>query len=66
LVTESEFIAEFLTNCDRKIYQEIRERIINLRAENELKPFDIECPECAHKHQQTLTLDQAAFFGVAS
>lgn len=66
LVTETEFIAEFLTNCDRKIYQEIRDRIIKLRTDSELKPFDIECPECGHKHQQTLTLDQAAFFGVAS
>jgi hypothetical protein len=66
LVTETEFIAEFLTNCDRKIYQEIRDRVIKLRSETEVKPFDIECPECGHKHQQTLTLDQAAFFGVAS
>lgn len=66
LVTETEYIAEFLANCDRKIYQEIRDRIIKLRTDSELKPFDIECPECGHKHQQTLTLDQAAFFGVAS
>lgn len=66
LVTETEFISEFLTNCDRKIYQEIRDRIIKLRTDSELKPFDITCPECDHKFQQTLTLDQAAFFGVAS
>jgi len=66
LVTETEFIAEFLNNCDRKIYQDIRDRVIKLRTDTELKPFDIECPECGHKHQQTLTLDQAAFFGVAS
>lgn len=66
LVTETEFISEFLTNCDRKIYQEIRDRIIKLRTDSELKPFDITCPNCGHKHQQTLTLDQAAFFGVAS
>lgn len=66
LVTETEFISEFLTNCDRKIYQEIRDRIIKLRTDSEIKPFDIACPSCGHKHQQTLTLDQAAFFGVAS
>lgn len=66
LVTETEFIAEFLTNCDRKIYQEIRDRIIKLRNDSELKPFDISCPNCQHKFQQTLTLDQAAFFGAAS
>lgn len=66
LVTETEFISEFLTNCDRKIYQEIRDRVIKLRTDTEVKPFSIECPNCGHKHQQTLTLDQAAFFGVAS
>lgn len=66
LVTETEFISEFLTNCDRKIYQEIRDRIIKLRTDSELKPFKITCPECDHKFEQTLTLDQAAFFGVAS
>ena len=66
LVTETEFISEFLSNCDRKIYQEIRDRIIKLRTDSELKPFDIACPECDHKYQQTLTLDQAAFFVGAS
>ncbi len=66
LVTEIEFISEFLTNCDRKIYQEIRDRVLKIRTDTELKPFDIKCPECGHAHQQVLTLDQAAFFGVAS
>lgn len=66
LVTEIDFIRDFLVNCDRKLYQEIRDRVIELRNSNELKPFEVVCPECSHKHQQTLTLDQAAFFGVAS
>lgn len=66
LVTETEFIGEFLANCDRKIYQEIRDRVVKMRTDTELKPFDIKCPNCGHTHQQSLTLDQAAFFGVAS
>jgi DNA-directed RNA polymerase subunit RPC12/RpoP len=66
LVTEIEFIRDFLVNCDRKLYQEIRDRVIELRNSSELKPFEIACPNCGHKHQQALTLDQAAFFGVAS
>jgi len=66
LVTETEFIGEFLANCDRKIYQEIRDRVVKMRTDTELKPFDIKCPNCGHIHQQVLTLDQAAFFGVAS
>ena len=66
LVTEIDFIRDFLVNCDRKLYQEIRDRVIELRNSADLKPFEVECPNCGHKHQQTLTLDQAAFFGVAS
>jgi len=66
LVTEIEFIRDFLVNCDRKLYQEIRDRVIELRNSSELKPFEVVCPNCSHKHEQTLTLDQAAFFGVAS
>jgi len=66
LVTEIDFIRDFLVNCDRKLYQEIRDRVIELRNSSELKPFEVVCPNCSHKHEQTLTLDQAAFFGVAS
>lgn len=66
LVTDTEHIYEFLLNCDRKFYQEIRDHMIELRSSTDIQPFDIECPECNHKWQQSLTLDQAAFFGVAS
>jgi hypothetical protein len=66
LVTEIEFIRDFLINCDRKLYQEIRDRVIELRTSADVKPFDIKCPNCGHGHKQELTLDQAAFFGVAS
>ena len=66
LVTEVEYIRDFLANCDRKLYQEIRDRVIELRNASDLKPFAITCPNCSHKYEQTLTLDQAAFFGVAS
>lgn len=66
IVTEPEFIDEFLTNCDRRLYNEIRDTIIKLRGETEIKPFDIQCPNCGHKWQQELSLDQAAFFVGAS
>jgi hypothetical protein len=66
LVTEIDFIRDFLVNCDRKLYTEIRDRVIELRNSSDVKPFEVECHNCSHKHEQTLTLDQAAFFGVAS
>lgn len=66
LVTETEFIRDFLVNCDRKLYQEIRDRVIELRNSADIKPFKIQCGNCTNEYEQTLTLDQAAFFGVAS
>lgn len=66
LVTEPEFIQEFLVNCDRKLYTQIRDHIIELRQQGEIDNIEVACPNCSHKWPQTLTLDQAAFFGVAS
>jgi hypothetical protein len=66
LVTEPEFIHEFLVNCDRKFFTEIRDHIIELRQQSEIESIGVTCSHCDHKWNQTITLDQAAFFGVAS
>lgn len=66
LVTEPEFIHEFLTNCDRKLYSQIKDHIINLRESSELKPLTIKCNECNHEYLQQISLDQATFFVDAS
>jgi hypothetical protein len=66
LVTEPEFIHEFLTNCDRKLYSQIKDHIIDLRESSEIKPLTIKCSECNHEYRQPISLDQAAFFVAAS
>jgi len=66
LVTEPEFIQEFLVNCDRKFFTEIRDHIIDLRQKSEIESINVTCSHCNHKWPQNLTLDQAAFFGDAS
>jgi hypothetical protein len=66
LVTEPEYIQEFLTNCDSKIYNQIRDRIIALRQDSELKPLHIQCNNCQHEYKQELSLDQTSFFVPAS
>jgi T4 bacteriophage base plate protein len=66
LVTEPGFIHEFLTNCDRKLYSQIKDHIINLREASELKPLQIKCNECGHEYLQQISLDQATFFVDAS
>jgi hypothetical protein len=66
IVSEQEYIQEFLVNCDRKLFTIIRDHVINLRQISDLKPLDIKCGNCSHEYQQTVTLDMTSFFGPAS
>ena len=66
LVTDPVFITEFLQNCDRVLFNQIRDRIINEKLKSELKPVKLKCNHCSHEYQQNLTLDMASFFDPAS
>lgn len=66
LVTEPEFVEEFLNNCDRKLYNEIKDHVIGLRQQGEIPPMKITCQECSTPYEQGITMDQTNFFGTAS
>ena len=66
LVTEPEYIEELLNNCDRNLFNQIRDYIIEIKTQGEMRPFQLECLECHHQYDQMITLDLANFFGVAS
>jgi hypothetical protein len=66
IVTEQKYIEEFVTNCDRIMFNNIRDYVIKLRESSELKPLDITCPSCSHQYQQMFTMDMANFFVAAS
>jgi hypothetical protein len=66
LVNEPEYIEEFLKNCDRGLFNQIRDHIINLKTESEIKPVHIKCAHCGHEYDQQLTLDMTSFFAAAS
>jgi transcriptional regulator NrdR family protein len=66
LVTEPEYIADFLKNCDRVLFNRIRDYIVDLKAEAEIQPLKLRCPECKHEYTQLVTMDMASFFGSAS
>jgi hypothetical protein len=65
-VTDTDHIEEFLSNCDRTVFNIVREQVIALRQANELKPLSLECTECGTKYDQQLSLDMANFFVPAS
>ena len=66
LVSESQFIEDFLMNCDRQLYGEIRDHAIKIRKYDEFKPIKMKCSNCEHEYEQNFTLDTANFFGNAS
>jgi hypothetical protein len=66
LVTEPEYIHEFINNCDRSLFNTLKDHIIGLREGSEIEPINMECPECHHKYRQQLTMDQTSFFADAS
>lgn len=65
-VNQRQFIEEWLQNCDRKLFQKIREWIIGRKKQAELKPLGLKCPKCSHQYEQLFTLDMASFFDPAS
>lgn len=66
IVTEQDLIEEFLNNCDRTLFNTVRDYVIKLREDSELKPLNITCPSCQHEYKQAFTLDMANFFAPAS
>jgi hypothetical protein len=65
-VTEPEYIYEFLKNCDRAVFNRLRDHAIELRQHSEVQPVAIKCNNCSHEYQQPFTLDMSSFFADAS
>jgi hypothetical protein len=66
LVSEPEFIEEMLKNCGSKLFNQIRDFILDLKASSEMQPLKLVCAECSHNYEQSITLDMASFFAYAS
>jgi len=62
IVTEKEYILDFLQNCDRKSFEQLRTTAVQLRESSQLKPLDVKCIHCSHEYQQKLTLNVSDFF----
>jgi hypothetical protein len=62
VVTDKNFIREFLLECDSKTNNAIKDHSIALRDKNDTKPLNIKCVHCNHEYNQTLTLNFTDFF----
>jgi hypothetical protein len=66
LVSDTVYVEEFLNNCDRSLFNKIRDQAIKLRADSEIPPMKMSCSECTHNYEQPIIMDSANFFGRAS
>jgi hypothetical protein len=62
VVTESKFINEFLDNCDKQVYDSIKNHIEKNREKWQAPSFSVSCHECGHQANLYLELDQSNFF----
>lgn len=62
-VTETKLIKEFVYNCDRQLFNDIKSNIDRIIKEQALKPLDIVCDSCNTEYQSDLTFEQSNFFG---
>jgi hypothetical protein len=62
-VEETEFILDFLRNCDRTVYIKIRDYNAELKMSTEIKPLQIKCIHCENEYEQPFTINPTDFFG---
>lgn len=65
-VNETEHIQEWLSNCDRHTFNQVRDHVVDLRKVSELQPLHVKCANCNHQYDQKFTLDMTTFFADAS
>jgi hypothetical protein len=62
IVTDKSFIIDFLNNTDKQTSTLIKERSVELREQNEMKPIAVTCPHCQHQYKQRIVLNVTDFF----
>ena len=64
LVTEPEFIREFLDNCDKRIWEHIKARLDQIRDETSWNQINLTCenPECCKDYVTPFVFEQSNFF----
>jgi len=62
IVTEKEYINDFLKNSDKNTFDMLKSTAIKIRESSQLKPLKVKCIHCQHEYEQTLTLNVSDFF----
>jgi bacterioferritin-associated ferredoxin len=66
IVTDKDFIKEFLANTDKKVFSRVQESVTDSKNVGKIDALATKCEHCGHEYQVSLSFDQADFFGDAS
>lgn len=63
-VDDHKYISEYIANIDKNIHKKIRDKVVQLREQSDMKPLTITCqnPECQKTYETPFTLDVSNFF----
>ena len=61
-VTERHHVKEFIMNCDRKVFAQIKQTVDTFADSAKIKSLAAQCTACSGTYSQELTFDQANFF----
>ena len=62
-VDETNYILDFLQNCDKNVYIEVRDYHSKLKDSAQVKPQKIKCIHCQHEYEQSIVINATDFFG---
>lgn len=63
IVNDTNFILDFLSNCEKTTYDIIQEAYIKLKESGEVKPLNFKCPNCKHEYKNEMKMNLTDFFG---
>lgn len=62
IVSDNTYIHDFLQNCDKAMYEKIKNYHENIKKEAELKPLKVKCIHCSNEYEKEFTLNVSDFF----
>ena len=62
VVTQKAFIHEWLDNCDKEVFDKIKEHIEKTRETWKIPTYPVKCDSCGHEVNLYVELDQSNFF----
>ena len=62
-VDQNEYILDFLRNCDKGMFEKIKNHNTELKSHSEVKPLTVKCISCGHEYKQSFSINASDFFG---